>query len=150
MYKNYLFTAIMALSVGQVNASNGPKKEGFHQRGLEAMSLNDTQKKQIEEIYSKKKETILKLKNSMSEKSDALDKSLKSETTDNELKQKFKDLVKVQDEFANARFEVMLSIRGILTPDQRSKLQPHLMIKEGGPGNKGHERDYGRRHHDRE
>lgn len=146
MHKFYLLTIVMALSLGQAQATDAPKKEGFHQRGLEAMNLNDTQKKQIEEIYSKNKETILNLKKSMSEKRDALDKSLKAETTDIDLKQKFKDLVKVQDEFANARFEVMLSIRGLLTPEQRSKLQPHLMIKGGGQGNKKHNK----RHHGRD
>lgn len=88
----------------------------------EELNLTSEQKKQLKSMKSKLGKDSMKKKHAeMAKAYKDLEMALQSEASDDDIREKFNNLQKLQEDFARTRFEKILFIRSILTPEQRAK-----------------------------
>ncbi len=134
--------SLLSLAGAQAGFAKGYRggPHGHHKHWLKELNLTPEQKAQMKEIRAKYKENLQKLR---IEKKDArimLRAALKTSASESKLKQMFADLQKKKQTFAKARFEKILAIRSILTPEQRQKFN-------GLKGKGWHHKRNGKGHH---
>lgn len=90
----------------------------------EELNLTEEQKKQLKEMQATYGKEAMKKKHAEMDKAqDELEEALKSDASDEKVREKFVALQKIQEDFAKTRFERILHIRSILTPEQRAKFK---------------------------
>ncbi|AFY74025.1 hypothetical protein Syn7502_01999 [Synechococcus sp. PCC 7502] len=89
---------------------------------LKALNLSDSQKQQIESILQKGKESRRTAMEELREKERELRGMMDGTATREVLTQKFNQIQNLRRQNEQRRFEQMLAIREILTPQQRSQL----------------------------
>lgn len=88
------------------------------------LNLTEEQKKKLQDMHATYgKEAMKKKHDAMDKAQDELEAALKSDATDEKIREKFVALQKIQEEFATIRFEKILVVRSILTPEQRTKFK---------------------------
>jgi Spy/CpxP family protein refolding chaperone len=88
------------------------------------LNLTEEQEKKLKETQATYgKEAMKKKHDAMEKAQDELSEALKSDATDEKIREKFAALHKIQEDFATVRFEKILYIRSILTPEQRTKFK---------------------------
>lgn len=107
-------------------------------RMVEELNLTEEQQKQIKEIQDKQKNEFLAKKEAMHKTKKALKEAMQGEATDKELRILNDALIKAKIAFSKTRFEQVLSIRAVLTPEQRKLFKGFGRHKKGGKG-KHHE-----------
>lgn len=114
---------IVGLFIGvTMPAAAGSEREAkFIERMTKELSLTAEQQAKLKEIKSQASGEVREKKRAMKVAHEELEKALKSSADDQSVRTKFNNLNKLQDEYANARFEKILLIRSILTPEQRQK-----------------------------
>ena len=106
---------------------------------IEELNLPAEQKEKAKKIHGDHSD-VKEKRQAMKKLHDDLETAMKGAATDDEVRAKFAALQKAQDEFAKARFEKIVALRAILTPEQRSKLKnPRGKHKGGGHGDEGEE-----------
>ncbi len=128
MFKRILSGVLLVslLTSGIVYAKDGNKNndDKFYKRfGIKSIDLTPEQKEKIKEIQSKYKDIMPKLKESLKESKDALKKGFDSDMGEAELKKLHAELEKKKEEMQALRFDHILNLRSILTPEQRKKLK---------------------------
>lgn len=117
-------------------------EDGFEGRRAakwsERLGLTDEQKEKIKEIRSQFRSTIETNHESLRSNHEKLREALKSNTSEKELKEMHSKLSETKQKLGDLRFEVMLKIRAILTPEQRAKFgKGHMGGGKRGRGGKG-------------
>jgi periplasmic protein CpxP/Spy len=145
-------TAILAaitLTVLPANAK-GPGGPGGHgdRKGrmmemMKDLNLTPEQQKKMKEVNEQKHAVMQEKRKAMQAAREDLHNTLKGTASDDEAKKKFEVLEKAQDEFARARFDHVLAVRGILTPEQRTKFHDKMKDKMGRHGRGMHGEDDG-------
>lgn len=138
-----LLTGTKALAFGKGREMQKMAKE---------LNLTPDQKAKMKSIRQNGREEMKAKRDALFAAREDLENSLRGAATDEELKKKFEALQKIQQEMAQGRFEKVLAIRAILTPEQRAKFKS--MAGEGmrhhgfgkGPGFGG-ARGHGKGHH---
>lgn len=87
------------------------------------LNLTPEQKEQLTKINEEFRATVPEKRKQMKAAREELQKTLQSDASDDVIRQKFQELQKKQGEFAAQRFEKVLSIRKLLTPEQRQKFK---------------------------
>ena len=119
-----LTLAFFTLSMATSYAEHGEKNKEFpHPRMIEELGLTDEQVTQMKELHEKNKESYKEKKKVMWEKKKALQEALQGESSDDSLRALHEEVLTAKESLAKARFEKVLEIRKILTPEQRQKFK---------------------------
>jgi Spy/CpxP family protein refolding chaperone len=89
---------------------------------LKSLNLSDTQRQQIKSILEKDRETRRSDQQELRTKEQELRTMMDSNDSKEALIQKFNQVQNLRRQNAQNRFEQMLSVREVLTPQQRSQL----------------------------
>ncbi len=88
------------------------------------LNLTEEQKNKLKEMKDTYGREAMKKNHVAMEKAQKeLEEALKSDASDEKVREKFDVLHKLQEEFAKTRFEKILLVRSILTPEQRLKFK---------------------------
>ena len=137
--KKSAFTALFAavfLASPIASADRGRKDKGDSCKGKEKhfysvlpkikekLNLTEEQKNKLKETKETYGKDAMKKKHEAMEKAQKeLEEALKSDASDEKVREKFEALHKIQEEFARVRFEKILVVRSILTSEQRLKFK---------------------------
>ena len=105
-----------------LEAGPGGGKKGIR-HVMEQLDLSDQQKEQIKEIRKGAKEQRKILRQAVRNAHQVLDQALESNNDDGTIRSAFSELETKKGAISRFRFEHMMKIRSILTPDQRSEFQ---------------------------
>lgn len=124
------------MSAGTVKAEksdrrseNGKKHDGFRRLGLDK-----DQQARIKEIRQQSRDEVKTKKASLKEAREKLKTAMKSNASDQELETLFEQTLTLQQEMSRLRFKKMISVRAVLTPEQREKFNALREVW----GKKGH------------
>ena len=92
---------------------------GFHRQIFKQLNLSDEQKNKLKEIRSGQKEHMKALRTNKRELREKFHEAIRSNKPEAELRKLHGELQAARNTFHTARFERLLSIRKILTPEQR-------------------------------
>ncbi len=100
--------------------SSSAKKAFFK----EELKLSDEQLAKIREIRSARKAEVIALKQRLKVVKEDFKAAMKNPNlSNNDLSAKFEEFQKVRDEAQSKRFEMMLAMRSVMTPEQIGKFQ---------------------------
>ncbi len=103
------------------------KNHKNHERMLEGLDLSEEQRKAIKEIRQANKEKMKQLRSEQKTAREALMAAQKSgSTSDSELKKLFDAAAEKRLALEKARFNNMLDIRKVLTPEQREQAKEKM------------------------
>lgn len=118
-----LLVLLVFLAMGTSAHAEEQHESRFIKKMTAELELSSAQQKKLKKIHDSSKADMKSKHKAMLEAQDTLDKTLHSDASDDEVRTKFNDLVKKQDDFTKARLEKILQVRKILSPEQRAKLQ---------------------------
>lgn len=95
----------------------------------EELSFTPEQRDKLKKIQEDFHKTLPAKRDAMETAREELQTALKGSASDDEIRKKFQALEAAQSDFAKSRFEKVLAIRGILTPDQRAKFKEDFSDK---------------------
>ncbi|OFZ28292.1 MAG: hypothetical protein A2622_04105 [Bdellovibrionales bacterium RIFCSPHIGHO2_01_FULL_40_29] len=95
----------------------------FIEHMTKKMDLTPEQQEKIKALPGDDSDAMKAKRESMRAAQEDLEQAMKGAASDDEVRVKFANLEKLQAEFAKARFDKILAIRAILTPEQKEKLK---------------------------
>ena len=101
---------------------------------LQQIDLNSEQTQQIEAIQEQFRSENEALWQEMQDNRQQMETLLSSDTSNEELRQQYQQLQSLRQQLSDNRFENMLQIRDVLTPEQRSELAQIMEQKRGRSG----------------
>lgn len=107
-------------------------KEHKMKRMVENLKLTEDQQKEIKAIQDSQKDAFIAKKEAVHKARKELRKAMRSDKTDAELRKLHESTQKVKSEFSKFRFEQVLAIRAVLTPEQKKKFKGFGRHKKGG------------------
>lgn len=126
-YKKVILMSVLALSFSAgAYARNGKAGKGANPgegRFMQELNLTAEQKTKIASLRSAKKEKLTALREKQKNAKEALEKAMEASASDADLKKAHQELQAVKRELADERFDSLLSIRSVLTPEQRAKMK---------------------------
>ena len=140
----------LALAAAATKAEAGPGRGGNHEERYERhlakmtkeLNLTPEQQEKIKKLHDAAKDEMKSKKEAMKKAAEEFEASLQGSETGEKIRAQFSKLQAAQDEFAKARLEKILSVREVLTPEQRKNFKgmgPRHGFKDGmGWGHKGH------------
>ncbi|MCS6959730.1 MAG: Spy/CpxP family protein refolding chaperone [Pseudanabaenaceae cyanobacterium SKYGB_i_bin29] len=124
----FLLSALTILPL-TVSAQPSPPEREFprweERRGrlLEELNLTPQQKQQLEVIRQQRQGELADLQQRKQQLRQEMDQLLSSNAPEQQLRAKFQEVQAVKSKMAEIRFEQMLAMRQILTPEQRTKFR---------------------------
>jgi Spy/CpxP family protein refolding chaperone len=112
-------TGLSAPAFAQGHGHHGERGE-MHQI-FSQLDLTATQKESLAQLHKANKEREKELHQAAREARDAFDKAQASNASDSELRAAREQMVQKREAVASMRFEGMLQVRKILTPEQNKK-----------------------------
>lgn len=89
---------------------------------FQELNLTTEQQQRIQAIRQESKENNSSLRQEMRQTKEEMRELMANDTSDNELRQQHEKIQNLKKELGNQRFETMLKIRQVLTPEQRTKM----------------------------
>lgn len=127
--KKYLGITVLTLLLAfEANAFDAGRRGRDGERGrgmakmLKQLDLSKEQKEKIKEHRENSKTSRKELRIKMKSLKDKMKAAFKSNASDSELRSIHSNIKNLKSEMADSRFEKMLFIRGVLTKEQRAKL----------------------------
>jgi len=129
--KQWAFVALLGLPLlapltsearGKNHGSKGERSE-FHDKILRKLNLTEEQKKKLAEMRKQEKESMRALREKVKAAREKFEQSLNADVSSADLKNVHQNFQTAKTEMANARFEKILKIREILTPEQKKKFK---------------------------
>lgn len=130
--KSKQFVALIILSLGISLFSQGAMAErerGQFKKMMKSLDLTQEQQDKMKEL-KKNKPNVKESRKEMRELRKKFKESMESNATEAELRKLHSQIQEKKSAMAKDRFEQMLKVRSILTPEQRKKFQG--MRHEGG------------------
>jgi len=108
----------------QRSSGNGGRSHGFQEgRWLEALNLSAEQTERIQSIREEAKQAMEPLREQLQQEREVLQSQLAGDTaTDDQLRAQHQETEDLHQQMGVERFETMLEIRRVLTPEQRSQM----------------------------
>ncbi|MEW6054970.1 MAG: Spy/CpxP family protein refolding chaperone [Bdellovibrionota bacterium] len=94
----------------------------FHQRTLKQLNLNEEQKKKLQDIRKEARSDRKDQRESLKTSHEELKKKMASDASEDELRKQFSEIQAKRAELQKGRFERMLKVRAVMTPEQRKQL----------------------------
>ncbi|MEA5533956.1 Spy/CpxP family protein refolding chaperone [Crocosphaera sp. XPORK-15E] len=131
----------MLIAETQVIAQRG-EREGREGRGaekfMEQLKLSDEQLQQLNAIRQKYNPQMEQLQERIRKTGEELSQMMQGNASDTALQMKHKDMSNLRQEMGNLRFESMLQMRKVLTPEQRQQFaQLMQQRRQQGGWNRG-------------
>ncbi len=129
----FMIPAAGVLTATQLNAQTPPTpvrlqrgaggpREVMAERWLEDLNLSEEQRTQIRAIREGNQAEMQALHDQLRAEREAMHTLMASDATEAELRSQHDKLQTLHQEVADQRFENMLAVRAVLTPEQRAKL----------------------------
>lgn len=112
--------------LAKARAGGGPLKEA-----LAALKLTEEQKNKIKEIRKSSKDANQETHEALKAGRKAMQELMTGDGKKDEILAKFDSLQSQRNKMARARFEMMLAVRDVLTPDQRKQFREFLQSHSG-------------------
>ncbi len=101
-------------------SGEGPRRgRGKTEKLIEELNLNDNQVQQLNAIRQKYRPQMQQLREQMQATRQELSQMMQGNTSTTDLRKKHQQVIDLDQKLHNLRFENMLAIREILTPEQR-------------------------------
>lgn len=101
----------------------GRRGKGGMKKIFQQLNLSSEQQERIKAIRQESKESNSSLHQEMMQAKEEMNKLMAtSNTSDSELRQQHEKIQSLKQQLGNKRFETMLKIRQVLTPEQRTKM----------------------------
>ena len=107
-------------------------------RGLEDLDLSTEQTDEIRTIQAQSRESMTALGEQMQQAHEQMRSLLDSNATDAQLRQQHQQMQTLQQQMANQRFETMLQVRQVLTPEQQAALVERMESHRDQAGGRQH------------
>ncbi len=131
-----LFASLVA-GLAYAEGGGGHQGKSHHnQKWLEKLDLTDAQTQQIQEIKQSFHSDMKSKRETMHKAKQELKAALKTDASEASLKKQFNELQTMRKDFATARFEKVLAIPAVLTPEQRAKFEGFGRRRHKKPHNK--------------
>ena len=104
------------------NRNNRNDREDRMTRLLEQLDLTPEQSQQIETIKQQSKADTESLRQELQQAHEQMRSLMVADTNSNELRQQHQQLQTLHQQLGTQRFETMLQVREVLTPEQRSQM----------------------------
>lgn len=101
------------------------------QKFLDRLDLSEAQSTQIKAIYRRHYQTNQESRQELREARKEMESLLISEVNSNRIRQKHREIQSLNQELGNSRFEAILEVREVLTPQQRQEIAD-MMAKYRG------------------
>lgn len=137
MVKQLLVVAFVFGFTISSQARAGRHKGDFHEKILKQLNLTTEQAAQLKAIKQSEKADIKKMREDKKALHDKMKQALASDSSEEALRKIHNQKMDLRKQIADARFEKMLSVRKILTSEQRKKFH-ELMEKKRGRRGRGH------------
>jgi periplasmic protein CpxP/Spy len=139
-----LHVAAMAQSPGAVD-QNEPKPGSFDKKGRgdkwqEQLNLSADQKVQIQKIREQQRTSSEGLREQMKAAFEKQKSLMTGNASDDQLRQQHQTMQALRQQAETRRFETMLQIRKVLTPEQRTKAAQLIQEHRGGHRHRGGDR----------
>ena len=138
-----LLGLILALTTLSSGSAYG-RDRGHGGRWMEKLNLTEEQKPKVKAIREESKAGKEALKEKAKAARQKLKEAIRADKSDashdNTLRQLYGEVKKIQSQMHDARFEALLKIRKVLTPEQRQKMKVPGRHRMGKKGKKGRER----------
>lgn len=118
-----LVLSISFASHADVEKKSGP---GFLNRIQSELNLSVEQKAKLKELKDQAKWGTKAKREAMEKSKAELETLISGQAPEAEVRTKFAELQKLQDEYAVARMEKIMAVRAILTPEQRAKFKNYF------------------------
>ncbi|MGK7926604.1 MAG: Spy/CpxP family protein refolding chaperone [Spirulina sp.] len=133
-----LHSQFNAPAIAQDGPGGGRRDRGM--RMLEQLNLSAEQKQQIQAIREQAKANSQQLREQMQNAREQMRSLMAGNASESELRQQHQVIDNLRDQMSDRRFETMLQIREVLTPEQRAQLAemepPQRGRRGGGGGNR--------------
>lgn len=124
--KHAIYSMILALSLTLSTPAAFAKRggpDGPLHKALKKLDLTAEQQAKLKEIRVGQKDKIEAAHEKMKAARESLEHSLDNNASDTDIRKKHNDLQAARTQMEGLRFESLLQIRAILTPEQRKKFQ---------------------------
>lgn len=155
-FKKLSLPLLLALAVAQPalargkHGPKGPEAESFGdgegpghalREALKSLDLSEEQKTKLKDLRKSATEAHKEVRTALKDGRKAMEDLMKSDAKKEEILSKFEALQTLRNKMARARFEMMLAIRDILTPEQRQKFRGFMESHRGHRFEKDKEQD---------
>lgn len=136
------FGLAASMPVAQADPAGKGGMHGMHKgrpgQWMKDVKLTDDQRAKVEAIHKKTREDMASLRDAMRAKHDAVRDLMAGDGTPEKLRTAHAEIQDLRRKIDDLHFESMLSVRAVLTPEQRKKfaesMGPRGPMGMGGPG----------------
>lgn len=134
-------TSVDKMQIAQTHWDHGRThwREGL-EKFLEKLDLSEEQSRQIKSIYRRYYQTNQQARQQLKEAREQIGWLLTSETNSYRLRQKHRQIQSLEQQLGDSRFEALLEVRAVLTPQQRKEIAQMIAKYR-------HRRSYHHHHH---
>jgi len=129
------FFELTAQRPSELPPSDGEHSEGARhsrwQQWLQSLDLSDQQMARIREIYQQSRGETSSLRQQLREERERMYSLLTSDVGSDQILQIHQQVQSLQQELENQRFEAMLEVREVLTPEQRVQVAESIRQYQG-------------------
>ncbi len=104
---------------------------------LQQLDLTPQQTEKIDAIKAESRQEYAALREEMRDSQEQMRSLLSSDASSNELRQQHQEMQRLRQKISDRRFETMLEIREVLTPEQRAQM---AQLRRDRLGNRGFDR----------
>lgn len=137
----------VAQSVGKPNRNSGGRPDraqggsgqrgGGQQRWIEQLNLTPQQQQEIQAIRDRYEQDMQAKKEQMNQAMSELRQMMAGNASDRDLRNKHNEVVRLRQQMGEMRFEQMLAMRNVLTPEQRQQFNQLMEEGRQNRGNRG-------------
>lgn len=113
--------------------NRGP--QGGEQRWIQQLNLTPEQQQDIEGIRDRYQNQMTQRREQMQQAMSELRQMMSANASDRDLRSKHNDIMQMRQEMGEMRFEQMLAIRKVLTPEQREQFAQFMQERRSNRGN---------------
>jgi protein CpxP len=122
------------LLLSQATAPTSPTASPRKQKWLQNLNLSSEQTQQLQTIRSQSRNQMSETRQQLKQSRQELMSLMAGTASDDQIRAKYRDVETAQQKLSQQRFESLLAMRNILTPEQRQKFAQQMQQRrEAGP-----------------
>ena len=98
------------------------RRHGFSERLIEELDLTDSQANRIKAIYEESRQEMVSLHEEAKEAKSQMQELWSGNSSNSQLRRQHDKIQDIHQKMGSKKFETMLEVRQILTPEQREKM----------------------------
>ncbi len=105
----------------ELSQARNPRPESESSGLFEALNVSPQQKQEMQEIQNQHRVTLQQQQQQLRQVQKELNQLIASDASEAKIRQKHNQLLQMTQDMKTLNFDVMMQLRGILTPDQRAR-----------------------------